>query len=251
MPHRYGAHFDVAAIGEHAAIVTRRGGFLVHLEIWRRLSDDSVVLCVVADDRPGLLSLISASLVVHDVDITTVKAYTRTVPGTGVLEAVDFLWVRRATANGLRVEEADVAAIGGVLTALVSGKTTVPSILRSNRLSPPPTTGAPTRVTFEGSADEGSDILTVETTDRPGLLLGITQALFRAGAQIVASDAATRDGRVADRFTIVERDGQRMSRARRLLVQTEVLSAIETIVGATSSSSKRKSTRPRDPGESR
>jgi UTP:GlnB (protein PII) uridylyltransferase len=241
MPERYCANFDGEAIRDHAEIVARRAGFLVHLEIWQRLPDGGVVVCVVADDRPGLLSLVSASLVVHDIDVVAVKAYTRTHPESGRAEAVDFLWVRRRAEPAIRLEQADVARISGVLASLIGGGTTVKSVLRNDRLPPQPPLGSPARVAFEGTADDGHDILTVETADRPGLLLTITGALYRAGVQIVASDAVTRDGRVADRFTIVERDGRPVSESRRHAVQKEVLSAIELLVSA---AAKRRTTRP-------
>jgi [protein-PII] uridylyltransferase len=244
MPERYRANFGGEAIQDHAAIVARRAGFLVHLEIWQRLPDGGAVLCVVADDRPGLLSLVSASLVVHDIDVIAVKAYTRTHPETGRAEAVDFLWVRRQAAPALRFEQADVARIGGVLASLIGGEATVKSVLRNDRLPLRAQPNTPTRVTFEGTADDGHDILTVETLDRPGLLLTITGALYRAGVQIVASDAATRDGRVADRFTIVERDGTPISEPRRRAVQKEVQSAIDSLVSTTS---KRRTTGPPKP----
>jgi [protein-PII] uridylyltransferase len=241
MPERYRASFDAGAIEEHAAIVARRGGFLVYLEIWKRLPDGGVVLCVVADDRPGLLSLISASLVVHDVDIVAIRAYTRTHPDTGRAEAVDFVWVQRETALPLRFAQADVARIADVLTAFISGEATVKSVLRKDRLAPRALPDSPTRVTFSDTPGEGPDVLTVETVDRPGLLLTITQALYRAGVQIIASDAATRDGRVADRFTIAERDGTPMGPSRRQAVQKEILSAIESLLSA---ASQRRPSRP-------
>lgn len=193
-----------------------------------------MVLCVVADDRPGLLSLVSASLVVHDITVISAKAYTRTHPETGRAEAVDFLWVQREGPLSLRFAQADVARIGGVLASLVGGEATVQSILRNDRLSARTPESAPARVSFEGAVDGGPDILTVETVDRPGLLLTITQALYRAGVQIVSSDVATRAGRVADRFWIVERDGTPIAGRRRSEVQNEVLSAIESFLGTAS-----------------
>jgi UTP:GlnB (protein PII) uridylyltransferase len=72
-------------------------------------------------------------------------------------------------------------------------------------------------------------VLTVETYDRPGLLLAITLALFRAAVQIVASDATTAGGRVVDRFTLAELDGSPVLRHRRGAVQTAVLSALDSL----------------------
>src|SRR5450432_3702578 len=77
MPARYREVFDAAAVAEHAAIVSRRAGNPAHVEVWRRLEEGVTVVCVVADDRPGLLSRITASLVIHSMDIVAAQAYTR------------------------------------------------------------------------------------------------------------------------------------------------------------------------------
>ena len=244
MPERYRAHFDGGSIQEHAKIVGRRGRLLVHLEIWQRLPNGQLVLCVVADDRPGLLSFISASLVAHEIDVVAVKAYTRTHPETGHAEAVDFLWVKRQGARELPFfVQADLTRIANILTTLVSGAATVESVLQRGLPRPrPPST--PPRVRFEGASAQGPALLTVEAADRPGLLLAITMSLFRNGVQILASDATTQDGRVVDRFTIAEADGTPLGQARRNTVQNEVLSAIETLGRGTSS---RRSSRPPKP----
>lgn len=99
MPERYRETFDAEAVAEHAGIVARRGNLPAHVEVCGRLPDGVTIVCVVADDRPGLLSRIAASLVIHSMDILSAQAYTRISPaGTG--EAVDFLWLRRIGTGG-------------------------------------------------------------------------------------------------------------------------------------------------------
>jgi [protein-PII] uridylyltransferase len=229
MPERYRDAFDLQAIRDHAAIVARRAGAPVHVEIWQRLPKGGAIVCVVADDRPGLLSLISASLVAHQMDVVAAHAYTRVHPDTGRGEAVDFLWLQRDAALPLPVRQGDVTRIAEMLRALVTGETTIEAVIRRVRAPRPAPPGASTRVTFDETADDGLVVLTVETFDRPGLLLTITQALFRAGVQIVATDATTRSGRVVDQFTIAEIDGSPIRPPRRGVVQMEVLSAIEAL----------------------
>jgi UTP:GlnB (protein PII) uridylyltransferase len=243
MPERYRAAFDGAAVHEHAAIVARRTG-LVHLEVWQRLPDGRVVLCVVADDKPGLLSFVSASLVTHGLDIVAMKAYTRVRRESGRAEAIDFVWVRRVASPSLAFMGADLKKIGDALLALVTGEATVESVLGREDSSRPPTDGR-TRVRFDASPDDLQATLIVEAADRSGLLLTITQAIFRAGVQIVASDAKTQNGRAIDHFTLLERDGSPLGLRRRDVVQTEVLSAIEALATVRS---KRKSGRPPKPG---
>jgi [protein-PII] uridylyltransferase len=233
MSERYRQAFDEAALREHAAIVGRRSAgetHAAHVEIWRQLPKGVGVLCVVADDRPGLLSFICASLVLHKMDVLSAQAYTRRLPD-GAGEAVDFLWLRREAGaeHAMPILDADVERITDVLRQLITGELSIESAVeraRSARTVPP---GASTNVTFDEDEDEGLVVLTVESFDRPGLLLAITLALFRANVQIIASDAVTRAGRVVDRFSIVEVDGSPIRRSRRGVVQIEVLEAIHAL----------------------
>src|SRR5262249_26969158 len=93
MPADYRAAFDAEATRAHAEIVARREGQDVHVEIWRELSERVVAIVVVADDKPGLLSCISAALVTSRIDVVTAHAYCRT-RDDGSVEAVDILWIR-------------------------------------------------------------------------------------------------------------------------------------------------------------
>jgi [protein-PII] uridylyltransferase len=231
MPERYREAFEPVDAREHAAIVSRRGGAPAHLEIWRRIPDGGAILCVVGDDRPGLLSFISAALLLHKMDVIGAKVFTRSAGAANAArgaEAIDFFWIRRDAALAMPVLRADILGIGDVLGALVRGELTVESVARQSRASRPVPRGAFTHATFEDAGD-GLTELTVQTFDRPGLLLSISHALFRAHVQIVESEATTRDGRVVDRFTIAELDGSPVSRQKRGVVQMEVLGAIDAL----------------------
>jgi UTP:GlnB (protein PII) uridylyltransferase len=228
MPERYQEAFDAADAREHAAIVSRRRGAPVHLEIWRRIPQGGAILCVVGDDRAGLLCFISAALLVHQMDVIAAKVFTRNAGGSGA-EAVDFFTIRRDAALSMPVLRADISRVADVLSALVTGELTVESVVRQARALRPAPRGAATRATFDDGANDGLAELTVETFDRPGLLLSITQALFRAQVQIIASEATTRDGRVVDRFTLAGLDGSPISRQKRGIVQMEVLGAIDAL----------------------
>src|SRR5260370_6662764 len=159
MSERYRGAFDAADARDHAAIVRRRAAAAVHLEIWRRLPTGGAIVCVVADDRPGLLSFISASLVVHQMDVMTVQAYTRVVPGTSMSEAIDFLWIQRDAPHPLPVLRADISRIADVLRALITGDLTIESALRRVRPPRPSPPGARTRVTFDDASNEGMVVL--------------------------------------------------------------------------------------------
>ena len=226
MPPRYRQLFDAAAAREHATIVERRARAPAHVEIWRRLPNGGAVLCVVADDRPGLLSFISAALVVHALDVVAAQIFTRKVAESA--EAIDLFWVRRDSPSGSPVLASDESGIAGVLRGLITRELTIDAVVRQTGARPTPSPGAATHVTFE-EAESGLSVLSVETFDRPGLLLAITQALSRARVQIIASEAMSREGRVVDRFTVVELDGATLRPQRRGILQIEVLSAIEAV----------------------
>jgi UTP:GlnB (protein PII) uridylyltransferase len=228
MPIAYHASFDPEAIQVHADIVERRGERAAHIEIWKELSERVVGLCVVADDRPGLLSRISAALVAHDVDVVAAQAYGR-VRADATREAVDFLWVRRVPAVGkgshAPIRERDVARIAESLEAIVRGRANFDGTLRFVRAVR--AASESTCVRFETDARDGTMVLTVEAADRPGLLLLITRTLFRERVQIVGSHITTSEGRARDRFRLTELDGAPLRRARLLALQTAVLAAIE------------------------
>jgi [protein-PII] uridylyltransferase len=196
-----------------------------HLEVCGRSPDGATLVCVVADDRPGLLSRIAASLVIHSMDILSAQAYTR-VSDAGTGEAVDFLWLRRVADRGPPLTGPECERIADVLRALVTGERSIDAEVSGARAVPRESFA--TRIAMSDT-DKGELLMTIETSDRPGLLLAITRSLFRAGVQIVASEASTESGRVVDRFTIVELDGSPVNEKRRRALQTDVLAAIDVV----------------------
>jgi [protein-PII] uridylyltransferase len=227
MPTSYRGIFDLEAQRAHAAIVHRRAASATRVELWRELPERVVAICVVADDKPGLLSRISAALVAHDMDVVAAQAYCRSRDDR-IVEAVDFLWVRRlAGPSGsiARVTPRSVAEIGETLDALVrgnAGRDNAVRFARAIRAVP-----AATRVRFDN--EHGLAVLTLETRDRPGLLLSLSQTLFRERVQIVRSEVSTRDGLVSDRFFLTELDGAPLRASRLLSLQTAVLAAVEAV----------------------
>ena len=231
MPPRYRDHFDLPTARAHAAIVQRRGDRVVSVEAWRTLPDGSVALCIVADDRAGLLSLISGALVFHQLDVVAAQAYGHR-SSSGATEVVDLFWVRRL--SGKDIDQELVASITDVLRQLIDGSLTVETIARRAAGDRRAARAASTRVRFDGDRKEGLAVLTVETVDRPGLLLAMCQALFALRVQIVRSEVRTIDGQVHNRFEVAEFDGAPVGKLRRMQIQVQVLSAIETTRGPSS-----------------
>jgi [protein-PII] uridylyltransferase len=212
MPTRYRVLFDPRAIRRHAAVAYRRGARVAHVEVWRALPDGSAALCIVADDRPGLLALVAAALVSHRLTVITAHVFSR-VAASGSAEALDLFWVRRAdSADGSPVEAAEAASVAQVLGALLAGTIAIADIA-TRPGAPPHEPGVV--IHFEDADDDGLAILDVEANDRPGLLLAITGVLSGEGVQIVRSIVRTVGGRAHNRFELTEADGAPVLAERR------------------------------------
>jgi [protein-PII] uridylyltransferase len=235
MPTRYGVLFDPRAIRRHAGIAHRRGKRPAYAEVWRALGDGTAALCVVADDRPGLLSAIAAALVSHQLDVITALVFSR-VASSGDVEAVDFLWVRRAASSDTAAIGADEAqSVGEVLSAILAGKISVEEIASRAASAPPPDPRLDVR--FDAKDEDGRAVLLVEAPDRPGMLLTIARELFQHGTQIVRSLVRTADGRAYNRFELSEFSGQPLSAERREQVRSAVVAVLAFGVDAHASPS--------------
>ncbi len=231
----YRAAHGEAEIREHAGAATRRGGAAVNVELLAHTHDAlrdtrrggaPGVMCVVADDRPGLLATISAAFVLAGLDVIDATAHTRKTSG-GRREAVDMFWVRytEPAKRSERVAAADAEAVARVLVDLLEGR--LDREVASRRSVGPAPKASETKVRFVENEDGELATLEVETDDRSGLLLALSQALFDQKVQIVESAVKTEGARVLDRFQIVELDGKPIQPQRRLEIQVSVLSAIQ------------------------
>jgi [protein-PII] uridylyltransferase len=228
MPISYRIAFSSSDARQHAAIVARRGTRPIHVELWRSLPSGGATLCIVAEDRPALLSLIGAGLVEFGLDVTSAEIYCRT-PSERPVEAVDLFWVRATEPSGQerRVETAEIVDLSAHLEQLVSRPGRIEG-LNSNGESVAPIEPIPTsRVFFESKAlESGLNVLVVEAHDRPGLLLSLVRVLHRQGVDIVASEIRTEGHHVRDRFTIVDGRGAPLTPERRITIEDAVHRAL-------------------------
>src|SRR6185369_11877602 len=93
MPDAYRLSHADDEIRRHAEAVGRRGDTLAHLELLASETEGVSTIVVVTDDRPGLLSVLSAAISAHSLDILGAKIYCRAREGRPD-EAVDFFLVR-------------------------------------------------------------------------------------------------------------------------------------------------------------
>jgi [protein-PII] uridylyltransferase len=225
MPAVYRTAFPPGEIAKHARTAFERKqarATVNRLEsVWH---PGTVALCVVADDRPGLLATISAALVLHGLDVVHAEAYTRPTTAGG-REAVALFWVRELDSSA-PLGPAGVAAIETTLGLLLGRRISLGEIVRRHGRASPSALPE-TRVRFVEGRDGGLAVLEVETADRAGLLLALADALFAQRVDIVRAEVCTEQTKVLDRFMVTEIDGSPISASRRLKIQVAVVGVIQ------------------------
>ncbi len=214
MPVAYARAFGAADVDEHAQIVARRGKQLVHAELCS--SGDGRLLCLVADDRPGLLSLLTDALLVHALGIDATQAYVRR-RGDGQDEAIALVDLNQV------IDAAELGAFVQTLGELIAEDIRVsglPSSIAAPRESS-------RRVYFElEPLRQGQYVLQVEAPDAEGLLHAITSALHAQGVRILACQIGTESGIARDRFEIAGASGQRFGAVELCDIQLAVLDVL-------------------------
>jgi UTP:GlnB (protein PII) uridylyltransferase len=226
MPESYRREYSQAESAEHAAVVWRRGDAEVWMEVLGSGEPGTSWVCVVTDDRPGLLALLSAAISAHSLDILNARIYCRT-RNHGPDEAVDFFSVRRLRSSpaGVGVEESDLRAIRDTVISLLHGDADIASLKKRASPTARPKAGSGARVYFDARAPD-VDLVTVEVDDKPGLLATITSVLYGERLTILRSEVRTRAGRARDEFHVLELDGSRLKAARKRAVVDRVVAAI-------------------------
>jgi [protein-PII] uridylyltransferase len=229
MPPAYGQIFEHRDIVEHARIIEARRGARAHAAVWRQLPGGTVIICVVAEDVPGLLSLVSAAFVSHHLDVTSAQIFCRDTPN-GV-EAVDFFWLRRARPSRLpqHIDDSEIASVSRMLDELVGEEAHARQLAVRELERMSPELPVRPRVFYDTRAlRRGEVILNVVTPDRPGLLLAITLSFVQQGLEIVASELRTDQGVASDRFTLRSASGEELSPSRLAEIQRQIIAALKS-----------------------
>lgn len=229
MPPAYGQIFEHRDIVEHARIIDARRGARAHAAVWRQLPGSIVIICVVAEDVPGLLSLVSAAFVTHHLDVTSAQIFCRDTPN-GV-EAVDFFWLRRARPSRLpqHIDDSEIVSVSRMLDELVGEEAHARQLAVKELERVSPELPVRPRVFYDTRAlRRGDVILNVVTPDRPGLLLAITLSFVQQGLEIVASELRTDQGVASDRFTLRDASGVKLSPSRLAEIQRQIIAALKS-----------------------
>lgn len=229
MPAAYPQIFERRDIAEHIAIIHARGARRASAALWRHLPGGTAIACVVADDVPGLLSLVSAAFVSHHLDVTSAQIFCRATE-RGV-EAVDFFWLKRARPSRLaqHIDPTEIESVSRMLDELVGEESQARQLAVQELERVAPELPVRPRVFYDTRAlRRGEVILNVVTPDRPGLLLAITLSFAHQGLEVVASEVRTDQGVASDRFTLKDATGAPLSANRLADIQRQIIAALKT-----------------------
>jgi [protein-PII] uridylyltransferase len=227
MPERYLLANAPEAVAAHAGVALDRGAAPVHAAIVPSRHPEVAEVCVVAEDRPGLLARIAAAITAGRLEVLAAQVYSRAVPGGKETEAVDLFWVRDRT-DGPEGAERAMPRLIRDLNDVCSGAIDPAELLRQRTGSTSPWRERPspavlTEVVIDGRASPRHTVVEVFAKDRPGLLYTIASALHELGLSIALSKINTEGTKVADVFYVNELDGTKVEPGDRLKQIREAL----------------------------
>jgi [protein-PII] uridylyltransferase len=213
MPERYLFANAPESIAAHAGVAMDRGRACVHAALVPSRHPEAAEVCVVADDRPGLLARIAAALTAGRLEVLAAQVYSRTNLGRGS-EAVDLFWVRDRTEGPEGVRRAMPRLVRD-LNDVCSGAIDPAELLRQRTGSSSPWRERPspavlTEVFVDDRASPRHTVVEVFAKDRPGLLYTVAATLHELRLSIALSKINTEGTRVADVFYVNELDGSKV-----------------------------------------
>jgi [protein-PII] uridylyltransferase len=241
MPERYLLANVPESIVQHARVVLERKGRAAHVERVDSRHPEAAELCVVADDRPGLLASIAAALTANRLEVLAAQVYSRPVDdgghgapgGAPRVEAVDVFWVRDRDGGVDGVSQA-LPRLASDLENVCSGRVEPGALIRTRTGSSSPwrerpSPAVPTEILLDDRAAPRHTIVEVFAKDSPGLLFRLAHGLHELGLSIALSKINTEGMRVADVFYVSEPDGAKIERgARSKEVQEALVRAVGT-----------------------
>ena len=227
MPDRYVLANSPEAIAVHARATEDRVDRPAHLVRVPSTHAGVAELCVVADDRPGLLARVAGTITANRLEVLAAQVYSRVNGGKG--EAVDLFWVRDRE-GGVDGVDSVLVQLSRDLESVCAERVTAAALLaeRIGTASPwreRPSPAVATEVLIDDRASPRHTVVEVFAKDRPGLLYALARTLHEVGISIVLSKINTEGTRVIDVFYVTELDGRKVAPGSRSKEVREALVA--------------------------
>ncbi|HEY3234145.1 MAG TPA: [protein-PII] uridylyltransferase, partial [Polyangiaceae bacterium] len=226
IPERYLYANQPDDIVRHSRFARQAQFQAVNITVMTR-DDPYVELCFVADDRPGLLAMITATLAAARIKVVRAQIYSWTDTYRRV-RALDLFWVRSGTSErGVmellpRLERDFGRLMSHELTPveLVAGP-------RNARTSDRPTPEVPTEIQFDNRSSTDHSVIEIITRDQVGLLFWLSNTLQHCGLTISFAKINTEGTQVADVFYVTQAAGGKITDPRAIeTIKQQLLSTI-------------------------
>jgi [protein-PII] uridylyltransferase len=229
LPERYFYANEPESIVEHARfaeaaqsrVASIRRGSVNHpyFELW-----------VVADDRPGLLAMITATLRRGRLELRSAQVYSW-VGQDGRSRSLDIFWVRGPEDSG---DEEPLHQLERELEKILSGALDPAELerraLAGARYHRARKTHFPTTVHIDNQSSSNHTVVEVITQDRPALLFCLANALQQLGLSIWFAKINTEGERVVDVFYVSTSSGQKLfDGEQRAQIRQAICSAVERL----------------------
>jgi [protein-PII] uridylyltransferase len=176
-----------------------------------------VELGFIADDRPGLLAMITATLASVRCKILSAQVYNW-VDAFGRTRALDLFWVRSGT-SPVTVQNA-VPRIEREFQRLISHELTPAELVtggsRRSTFSDRPAPAIATDVNVDNRVSQNQSVIEVTTKDQNGLLFWLSHTLQLLGLQINLAKINTEGNQVADVFYVTDAQGAKVTDPERI-----------------------------------
>lgn len=210
MPERYLYSNDPEEIVRHSRFA--RAAQMQQVNVTAMTTADPYVeLAFIADDRPGLLAMITATLAAARFKVISAQVYSW-IDSFGRPRALDLFWVRGSTVdavvNGLARLERD---FGRLLSQELTPAALVTGGGRTAHWSDRPTPGVQSEVVVDNRCATSDTVIEVTTRDRLGLLFWLSNAIQSLGLQISLAKINTEGTQVADVFYVTDANGAKVT----------------------------------------
>jgi [protein-PII] uridylyltransferase len=211
MPRSYLLGLPVERIAEQFALVTPRlAAHEVRTHAVGGSRPGTHLLTVVAEDRPGLLSLIAGALALAGLSILTAQVFT-----TDDAVAVDVFEVEGKFEE--EVADRRWREFRGTLRKAIEGRLSLPYRVEKKRAHyPPPRHRVPVRVAVDNEASDFFTVIEVGATDRIGLLFDVTRTFAELRLDVHLAKVATFGARVVDAFYVRDDLGRKVEDEERV-----------------------------------
>jgi [protein-PII] uridylyltransferase len=208
MSPRYRLYMPAPAMLEHIRLYKQLGGNDFLWNIKRSADTNTRIVTICAKDRPGLISKIAGVFTLNNIDILDVQVFTWR---NNI--ALDIFEVTPPPDQIMEAEKWDRTEKN--LVAALSGELNPAAALRKKRTVFRNSTNIkmhkkPHRVEVDNTSSSFFTIIEVFTYDFPGLLFGITDALYQCELNIWVAKIATKADQVVDVFYVWDLNGEKV-----------------------------------------